>query len=328
MNFGLRICISWVALCLLLACKQDSSTGGTQTKTSPAAQVTIPAFDRDSAYHYVETQVQFGPRNLGSEGHRNCRDWLVSKLKAFGAEVSQQHFSAELYTGEVFQGTNIIGNINPSHPKRIVLAAHWDTRHVADKDPDADKRDLPIPGADDGASGVAVLLEIARTLQAHPIDLGVDIVLFDAEDHGEGGGASETWCLGSQYWARNYGSMAPARYGILLDMVGSKGARFPQEAISVNFGKSILDKIWPLAQSMGYGHYFVNDRVNSITDDHLFVNQLSGLPMIDIINHTGNSFGSYWHTHDDDLSIIDRNTLRAVGQVVIALLYKESVGAI
>ena len=309
------------------ACESDTHSGGA-TQQKPVAQVTVPAFNRDSAFAYVKRQVSFGPRNLGSEGHSACKDWILAKLKDFELNVEEQSFTANLYTGESFPATNILASINPSENKRIVLAAHWDTRHIAEKEVDADKRDDPILGADDGASGVAVLLEIARTIQAHPVDLGVDFVFFDAEDHGDNGGQTDTWCLGSQYWSRNLPASNRPQYGILLDMVGSKGASFPKEAISINFANTVVEKVWSLAQSMGYGHYFVNTKVPSITDDHLFVNQLAGLPMIDIINHKGNSFGSYHHTHDDDMDIIDRNTLRVVGQVVLALLYKESVGAI
>ena len=326
MNKTLFAGIFMLAL-VLVSCRSDrpKSTGDTAQTERPS--VTIPAFNRDSAYAYVQTQVDFGPRSMGSEGHQACKDWLVNKLTSFGAQVSEQSFPAALPTNEVFQGTNIIARINPGHSQRILLAAHWDTRYKAEKDPDRDQRDTPILGADDGASGVAVLLEITRTLQTNPVDLGVDVVLFDAEDQGDNGGQSETWCLGSQYWARNLTPQDRPQYGILLDMVGAKGATFPKEAISINFANGVLEKVWSLAQSMGYGGYFSNNRVSQLIDDHLFVNQIAGIPMIDIINYN-NGFGSYHHTHDDNMDIMDRNTLRAVGQVVLALLYKESVGAI
>jgi hypothetical protein len=312
---------------LMWSCKSDNSSGGSSAQ-KPAPTITVPAFNRDSAFAYVQRQVEFGPRNLGSNGHAACKEWIVSKLNEFGAEVSEQNFTAELYTGESFPATNILAYINPSQERRIVLAAHWDTRHIAEKDPDSARKDKPILGADDGASGVAVLLELARTLQANPIDLGVDLVFFDAEDHGDNNGQSDTWCLGSQYWARNLSANRRPQYGILLDMVGSKGATFPKEAISINFANSTVEKVWSLASSMGYGHYFVNTKVAGLTDDHLFVNRLAGLPMIDIINHTGSGFGHYHHTQGDDMDVIDRSTLRVVGQVMTALLYQESVQAL
>ena len=314
-------------LLLAAACRSDKSSNNKTSSPDRAPQsVTIPAFNRDSAYAFVQAQVDFGPRNMGSEAHKACKDWIVAKLKSYDLQVAEQNFPAAIYTNEVFPGTNIIGKINPDHPRRIVLAAHWDTRFMAEKDAKAEDRDKPILGADDGASGVGVLLEIARTIKDHPIDMGIDLVFFDAEDQGDNGGEKETWCLGSQFWAANLSAQNRPQYGILLDMVGAKGATFPKEAISLNFANGVLEKVWSLGQSMGYGGYFSNERVNQLVDDHLFVNQV-GLPMIDIINYK-NGFGHYHHTQSDNMEIIDRNTLRAVGQVVLAVLYKESVGAI
>jgi len=312
---------------LLAGCKSDPKPGQSAAIV-PTGTVTIPGVDRDSALHFVQTQLNFGPRTMGSGGHEACKEWIIQKLKQYGAVVTEQDFQAELYTGESFDATNIIGKINPSQSRRILLAAHWDTRMIAEKDPEVTMRDSAIAGADDGASGVAVLLEIARTIKNNPIDLGIDFVFFDAEDQGDNNGQSDTWCLGAQYWAKNLSARNRAEYGILLDMVGAKGATFRKEEVSVHYANAVVEKVWSLGQSMGYGHYFVNERIAGLTDDHLFVNQIAGLPMIDIINHTGTAFGEYHHTHADDIGIIDRNTLRAVGQVVIALLYKERVRAI
>jgi glutaminyl-peptide cyclotransferase len=329
MNLHLKIAGLLLTMILFASCQSDKNQqAGSSSGTVPESPVSIPAFNRDSALAYVVRQVEFGPRNPGSPGHAACKDWIVSKLRQFGADVEEQDFTADLYTGLSYTATNIIGRINPGQARRIVLAAHWDTRYIAERDTDTGRRQEPIAGADDGASGVAVLLEIARTIQANPVNLGIDLVFFDAEDQGDNNGASETWCLGAQHWARNLGTQNRAQYGILLDMVGARGATFPREGFSVNYANAVVEKVWSLAQSMGYGHYFVNERIGSLIDDHLFVNQIAGIPMIDIIHHTGQSFGRHWHTHDDDINIIDRNTLRAVGQVVTALLYKESVGAI
>ena len=213
----------------------------------------------------------------------------------------------------------------------MVLAAHWDSRHVADYDPDASRQNEPILGADDGGSGVGILMEIARAIQKNPIDLGVDIVLFDAEDYGESQGEDiTTWCLGSQHWSRNpHVAGYRADFGILLDMVGSKGARFTKEEVSRTFAPQVLDKVWKLSQNMGYGNYFVNDNTRQLVDDHLFVNQIARIPMIDIINRpvdTETGFGHYWHTHADDMSVIDKQTLRAVGQTLLAVIYQKSAG--
>jgi glutaminyl-peptide cyclotransferase len=319
----------------ILACGNDQNNGGSDSPaTTPTVQApSVPSFNRDSAYNYVAQQVAFGPRVPNTEAHDLCRQYLVDKLKSFGAEVKQQKFRAEAYTGETLRGTNIIASFNPGAGKRILLGAHWDTRPFADSPVNQERKDDPVLGADDGASGVGVLLEITRQLQANPIDMGVDIVFFDAEDYGESRADNpDSWALGAQYWSRNtgYGSNAP-RYGILLDMVGADGARFAREQYSVYFARPVVDKVWSLAQNMGYSNYFVNADGGGITDDHYYVNTLAKIPMIDIINRpvdTETGFGAYWHTHDDTMDVINKRTLGAVGQVVLAVLYRENAGSL
>ena len=321
--------LTYATLMLLLGltlfqCKSEPAP--VQEAPKVVKDLKVPAFSRDSAYKYVQTQVDFGYRNMGSPGHEACKIWIVSQLNSFGVATTEQDFTATLFDGSSHPATNIIGKINSSNPKRIVLAAHWDSRQMAEKDSDPEKRDQPILGADDGGSGVAVLLELARTLQANPIELGIDFVFFDAEDAGASGvQQNETWCLGSQYWSRNFSGTKP-RYGILLDMVGSRSATFPQEGWSLQYAPQVVQNIWKLGQSMGYGHYFVNKRVAGLVDDHMYVNQIAKIPMIDIINYAQNSFGSYHHTHDDDMDIIDKRTLGVVGQVVLAHIMREDAG--
>lgn len=289
----------------------------------------VPRFNADSAYAFVAKQVSFGPRVMNTPAHDATEAWLIGKLKAFGAEVTPQKFTATAYDGTPLRSTNIIGRYNPQAPYRISLAAHWDTRHIADSaledDPDA-----VVNGADDGASGVGVLLEVARLLgEATPRSIGVDILLFDAEDYGEsGGGATESWGLGAQHYSRNVGSPKP-QYGILLDMVGAKDARFAREGISMQVAPQLVDRIWSLAQSMRFGDYFVNQNQRPVTDDHYFVNTIARYPMIDIINFSGETesgFVPHWHTDDDNMDVIDKETLRAVGQVITAVVYREAAG--
>ncbi len=323
---GMFIVLAFLLLIGLVGCKSDPNSSAPGT---PTVEVQVPAFNRDSAFYYVEQQVSFGPRYVGSEGHQAALEWKVNKLESWGVDVIRQEFEANLYTGEKPTATNIIAVFNPDQKRRIVLAAHWDTRHIAEKDPDPEKRDDPILGADDGATGTAALLEIARVLSNYPVEIGVDLVFFDAEDHGQNGGADDTWCLGSQHWARNLHGLAKPQYGVLLDMIGSKGAVFRKEGASLHYARNIVDKVWNLAHSMGYSHLFSNESLPPITDDHLFVNQIAGIPMIDIIYQTSQGrFGAFHHTHDDNLSIIDKNTMGAVGQVMLALLFHESAGSI
>ena len=323
--------ILWLGLAslLLTACQEDKKPVASAEVVKKA--VKIPAFVADSAYAYIAKQVAFGPRVVNTPGHKACRAWLVSQLRGFGATVTEQPFDAKAYTGEVLKGVNIIAQFNPDHPRRVVLAAHWDTRHVADSPISTERRNEPILGADDGGSGVGVLLEIARQLQANPLDLGIDIVLFDAEDYGDTESDNpNSWGLGSQYWSRNVHTANRPQYGILLDMVGARNARFPVEGFSYRYAPALVERVWKLASQMGYGNYFVLEDGGPVTDDHYFVNTIAQIPMIDIINlppTSGNGrFGDHWHTHNDDMDIIDVRTLRAVGQVVLAVIYRESGG--
>ncbi len=328
---------------IMASCKNDGTGTSTEGTNTTSQNVPVPRFDRDSAFAFIEKQLSFGPRVPGSEGHQQCKDWMVKKLKEFGANVIEQDFEATFYTGKKVASTNVIGQFNPQSNQRIVLAAHWDTRHIADSPLSTARQDEPVMGADDGGSGVGVLLEVARALGQNPIDIGVDIVFFDAEDHGkdiedgvqltteEARANQKTWAIGAQYWSNNlHIAKNSVKYGILLDMVGAEGARFPKEGYSLRFARPIVNKVWKLAQNMGYGNYFVNQEdQGGVTDDHFFVNTIAGIPMIDIIHKpasTPTGFGSHWHTHNDDIHIIDKRTLRAVGQLVLAVVYRENNG--
>lgn len=321
-------------LFLIVACggdTQSSTNSNVQTAPVERKKVSVPAFNADSAYNYIAQQLSFGPRVLGSEGHAACQEWLVGQFKATGAKVIEQTFIANVYTGDRFPAANIIAQFNPEISDRIVLAAHWDTRHIADSPLSEERQEEPILGADDAGSGVAVLLELARQLQKQAVGIGVDIVLFDAEDYGESGqgGQKDSYALGSQHWSRNPHGPYKARYGILLDMVGARGAQFPIEGFSYKYAQPIVEKVWSLASRMGKANYFLNQGGGAVTDDHYYVNTIANIPMVDIINLPTNgegTFGNHWHTHNDNLDIIDKNTLRAVGQVILAVVYKEDAG--
>jgi Zn-dependent M28 family amino/carboxypeptidase len=260
----------------------------------------------------------------------SCKNYLEGKLESFGWEVSAQVVKADRYDGASMTGFNIIGQYRPELNNRIILAAHWDSRFISDQDDDVTRQSEPVDGANDGASGVGVLLEIARTMRDNPIDLGVDIVFFDLEDQGEdSGNNAQTWALGAQHWARNtHTPPGNIKFGILLDMVGAKNARFGKEYYSMSYAPEIVNKVWRRAQSMGYNQYFVNDRVNGVTDDHYFVNTIANIPMINIIDFNNTrGFFEHWHTQGDDMSAIDAKTLGAVGQVLLAVLYKSAEGS-
>lgn len=327
-----RIIYIVLAFCMiqLVACKTDTPSKPEVEEAKP--KVKVPSFKSDSAYVYIEKQLSFGTRVPGSKGHKACQEWMVQKFESFGADVIVQPFTANIYTGERWASNNIIAQFNPKHKTRVILSAHWDSRFMGEEDPDPEKKDKPIPGADDAGSGVGVLLEIARLIQANPIDLGIDIILWDAEDQGQRGvqGAEATWCLGSQHWSRNkHRKDYKPIYGINLDMVGSKNPRFGRDDYSMGFAPVVMNKVWKLAKTMGHGKIFTDNKTGPITDDHVVVNQIARIPMIDIINQPdSNRFGPHWHTHDDDMSVIDKRSLKVVGQVVTATIYKESDGSI
>lgn len=313
----------------------QSSNQVSEENTTTVTLVETPSFNPDSAYAYVKQQVEFGPRVPGTNAHQKCQEWIIAKLKSYGLQVSTQPFTATNYAGKVLKGTNIMAQFQPEIGKRILLAAHWDSRAVADKD--SIRKNEPIDAANDGGSGVAVMIELARQLStsSKKPSVGVDFLFFDLEDTGEPHGVDtnvqNTWALGSQYWAahvfpQNYRPF----YGILLDMVGAKGAVFPQEYGSMQYAPTVVRSIWSAAADLGFGHLFLQEDGPGITDDHTAVNEVAKIQMIDIIDlrpqtpgSMGDIFGPYHHTHGDNLSIIDPKTLHAVGQTLLQVLYRE-----
>ena len=315
-----------VMVCLLLgACKSENANNHTPVIKK---EVKVPSFDAESAYQLIEKQMSFGPRVPGTPGHKECKEWIVAEMEALGTEVVEQEFKADFQNLKGVPATNIIAQINPDHSKRILLAAHWDTRAVSEKEKDPLLRSKPVPGADDGASGVAMIIQLAKTIYKNPIEMGVDFIFFDAEDQGDNA-VDITWCLGSQFWAKNIipKNYTP-EYGILFDMVGAKNASFYKEGFSRIHAGPQTDKIWTLANRMGYGDFFINRNAGAITDDHKIVNEMTDISMLDIINMKpevpGQTFQKCHHTQCDDMSIIDKRTLKVVGQVATAVLYKES----
>ncbi len=325
-----------VGLVSLSSCDNDKTGKKVSKKTSTTTKVKktrkkIPTFNGDSAYAYVEKQVAFGPRVTGSEAHKKAQQWFIEKLKSYGATVKSQDFKAAFHFGKTENAKNIIASFNEGKSKRVIIAAHYDSRYEAEKDKDPKKKHLPIDGADDGASGVGVIIELARLISKNPIDISVDFILFDAEDNGNAKGGDDTWCLGSQYWAKQaVRERYRADFGILLDMVGAKDAVFPKEMISTRFAKPLQDAIWNVARDMGYGDLFANIARGQVNDDHLYVNRDARIPMVDIINipNPNHKFGEYHHTHMDNMDNIDKNTLRRTGQVVLAVLYKYDINTL
>lgn len=285
-------------------------------------------FNADSAYAFIGQQVAFGPRVPNSEAHKKCGIFLTDKMQQFCDTVYIQNILLKAYNNEKLQAKNIIGVFNPEIRKRILLFAHWDSRPYSDHDIDERNYNKPIDGADDGASGVGVLLEVARQIKLKDINIGIDIIFFDAEDYGVPNfiesKLADTYCLGSQYWSQNpHVNNYKAEFGILLDMVGSKNAKFYKELYSVQNARNIVDLVWNTAQNKGYEKYFINENIGAITDDHLYVMKGRNIPCIDIINcdqTTPHGFGFYWHTQQDNMNNISHETLNIVGQVIMGII--------
>lgn len=316
----------WASLGLTsCSSSHQQSRQSSTTESSEPSQLTASSFDVDSVYHFIETQVAFGPRVPGSQGHRKAQAWMVSKLRAWGYNVTEQPVSGVGFRGQPVSGHNIIATRTPEYQEgqqRILLMAHWDTREVADHDPSPSRRSEPILGADDGGSGVAVLLELARQWQGRPgLDVAVDFILFDLEDGGQSG-SDESWCQGSTHWAKTpHVPGYKAQYAILLDMVGAKGARFYWEYHSKRHAAPIMRELWETARKLGWQSYFVPRDGAAALDDHLPVIEHRGIPAVDVINFSAEgTFGKHWHTHADDMSVISKETLRAVGETVATMI--------
>lgn len=329
--------LTFISLLLLLfvSCEDNKKTQSnrvaeSQSQSQRQSQV-VPDFNADSAYHYVKQQLDFGPRVPESEAHAQCVDYFIDFFSAKADTVYVQDFRTRLYNGKGIDGKNIIASFNPDAKKRILLAAHYDSRPFADHDPDEKNWNTPIDGANDGASGVGVLMEIARLLKDNPTKAGIDIILFDLEDYGapayENVMTNDDWALGSQYWSKNphiYGYRA--YFGILLDMVGASNPKFPKEYYSQQFAPSLSNDVWRIARELGYSDYFTNEIGHPINDDHIYVNVIAKIPMIDIIhleNNEDSSFYPYWHTLNDNIEQIDPKTLEMVGDVVLNVIYRN-----
>lgn len=318
--------LSAISLCLLLLVSCGAGKGNSQTESDDSAavavsdQTPVAEFDADSAYAYLKRQVDFGPRVPNTEAHRRAGDWMVAELQRHGAEVTEQRADLRAFDGTILHARNIFAQFNPERSDRTLLLAHYDCRPWADEDPDPQNHRKPVDGANDGASGVAVLLEIARQFSLNNPGRGIDILLCDAEDWGTDGD-DESWAMGTRYFVQN-----PIKEGyrperaILVDMVGGRGAKFPVEYFSQQAAPELVTRLWNAAAETGYASLFPRQLGSAVTDDHVeFIK--AGIPAVDIIEyHSGQGFNPHWHTATDNLQNIDRNTLKAVGTTLLHAL--------
>ena len=322
-------------LILLAACKPETPVENNNTNTTTdntpkvetKPRVVPPDFNGDSAFAYVKYQADLGPRTPGSKAHEKVVDYYEKQFKRFGAQVLIQAGNTSTFDGKNWLLKNVIASFYPENQNRIMLCAHYDSRPFSEKESDPKLKQNACPGVNDGASGVGVLMEVARIIHEKDPKIGVDIILFDLEDYGDNGGMPDTWCLGSQYWSKNpHKAGYTARYGILLDMVGAKDARFPREEISMFYANDVVNKVWKAAKVSGAGAYFIDAEAGEMTDDHAFVNKIAQIPCIDILHYDAfaNSFFAHHHKNTDDMSTIDKATLKAVGQTLLEVIYNEN----
>jgi hypothetical protein len=331
--------ISVFIILLFLSSCDKCNKGNDNTIVEPVKQIVVnaPTFNSDSAYNYTKYQLDFGTREMNSKGHEACEKYLIEEIKKFTDTVYIQKFEVKGFDGVNLKCTNIIASINPKATNRILLTSHWDSRPWADQD--TKDRDKPIFSACDGASGVGTLIEIARAIKSSPLkNIGVDIFFNDAEDRGYSSSLDGivkpgdydnegSWCLGAQHWSANpHVAGYRADFGILLDMAAAKGAVFSREANSSFNASWVQDKVWANANTLGFSNYFSNQTVGAITDDHVYINSVAKIPTVDIIHidlaSKSGTFGNYWHTHDDNMNVIDKNTLNAVGKTLLYTIYQ------
>jgi hypothetical protein len=318
-------------VCIALLCtagcaqppKDPSSEQEVGIPSPTPATSRIPAFSGTRAYEYLKAQTAFGPRSPNSPGHAACLSYLVSTLKGFADQVRLQEFVQEGYDGEKLRLTNIVASYKPDAPARLLLCAHWDSRPRAEYDENRSRRNEPIHGANDGASGVGVLLELARLLKETPPSVGVDLVLFDGEDYGKNGDHA-LYLIGSRYFARNKPVDYLPRFGILLDMVGDAFLDLPKEANSVKFAPDIVSMVWNTARELGISQ-FLEEKGEEILDDHIPLNE-AGIKTIDIIDFNyPDDTNRYWHTHQDTPEHCSPESLGAVGTVITHVVYRQTL---
>jgi len=327
----LTSCILYLASCNTET-KKAEETKQPEVKAVEAEHVTAPAFNQDSAYSFIKVQADMGPREPGSKAHEKAVSYFEKKFKEYGADVMVQKATVTTFDQKKWLSKNIIASFNPENTSRVMLCAHWDSRPFCDEDSNKANAKKACPGVNDGASGAGILIEIARVMAKQKPNIGIDIMLWDMEDYGKGQVESayemeDDWGLGSQYWSKNPHKQGyTAKFGILLDLVGTKNVVFPKEQLSVFYASTFVNKIWSTANNLGYSNYFIQKQTpNPITDDHVYVNKFANIPCVDVIGYDldKNRFFLEHHTLADDIKLIDKNTLKVVGQTVLEVIYNE-----
>lgn len=302
--------VAGVVLCLLWG----SACDPTGEKTSLPTPV-----DGAAVLSLVHRQLDFGPRVPGTPGHTAQSTWMLAHLDSLAPEVVADTFSHVTTSGDSLTLVNVLARFRPEETRRILLLTHWDTRPTSDEAADPAQRNTPVPGANDGASGTAVLLELARILAANEPPLGVDLLFVDGEDYGPG---IEDMLLGARRYASRLDAASAGRpiYGVLLDMVGDRDPLFPVEGYSAQAAPLVVRKVWGAARRLGYEAVFPERVGGPINDDHIPLTE-AGLPTVDVIDFSYGPGHAWWHTPEDTADKLSAETLRMVTEVMLELIY-------
>ncbi len=311
----------WMALIAVVvmplaaaACDAGDSGGSIAT-----VRVERPSFNADRAFQDLERQVAFGPRIPGSAGHAEQLEWLETQLRALADTVFLDPFEWVTSEGDELDLTNVIARFGPADGSRMLLLTHWDTRPKADQSSEADDRERPVPGANDGASGTAILLELARMFNEQPPPGGVELLFSDGEDYGP---STNDMFLGAKHYVAGIGSENPPAFGILLDMVGDADPSFPVEAYSLEGAGQVVQRVWSIAADLGYRRFFPMDQTSRVVDEHIeFID--AGIPVADIIDFRYGPAHGFWHTPRDVPENTSAQTLQMVGDVVAEVVYRN-----
>lgn len=296
--------VCWVSLVVAAAC-QARAGGGEKTPVE---------FNGPTAFKYVQQQLAFGPRIPNTPGHQKAGDWLLSELRARADTVVVQAIRHRTAKGQTLQLRNFFARFRPQATDRILYVAHWDTRPFADKSENLGQQRLPVPGANDGASGVAVLLGVADALKAKPPAIGVDLLFVDGEDYGDFADSTET-LIGSRYFAKHLPPGYTTLFAVLFDMVGDRDLQILEEGYSAQNAPEVVQRVWQTADRLGYGNVFVKRVTQALTDDHVPLQQ-AGIRAIDVIDFDF----PYHHTTEDTIDKVSAESLQIIGNVAVALI--------
>ncbi|MBW3628941.1 MAG: M28 family peptidase [Gemmatimonadetes bacterium] len=305
----------WTALA---AAPLSASCSGAGGEAGAEARIERPDFPGEEAHRLVARQVAFGPRIPGTPGHQRQLDWMRAWLAERADTLEVQSFTSLTTYGESLNLTNLLARFHPGRPDRILLVAHWDTRPRADQSATPEEREQPVLGANDGASGTAVLLQLAELLARNPPPIGVDLLFVDGEDYGP---STADMFLGARYFAENKPADYKPLYGVLIDMIGDQQPRFPIEGYSSQAAPEVVHRVWSVAAELGYGDVFVQENAGSISDDHMPLNE-GGIRTIDIIDFEYGPGNRFWHTPQDVLENTSPDGLEMVGEVLTELIFR------